>query len=106
VYPNSDRAAAVRAVTPGVRRWQSWSSAKRGEAEVGIEEYLERDRALLGPPELVAATLAADPALAEATDLLVSFVPGVPEPGEHLRLLTDTARQVAPLLGWRPLSDA
>jgi alkanesulfonate monooxygenase SsuD/methylene tetrahydromethanopterin reductase-like flavin-dependent oxidoreductase (luciferase family) len=105
VYPSPDRAAAVRAVTPGVRRWQSWSSARLGEDEVGVEEYLERDGGLVGPPEAVAASLAADPALAAATDLLVSFVPGVPEPDEHLRLLTDTARQVAPLLGWRPLKD-
>ena len=103
VYPNADRAAAVHAVTPGVHRWQSWISAQRGEPELGIEEYLKRDRALIGPPEEVAASLAADPALAAATDLLVSFVPGVPEPDEHLRLLTDTVRQVAPLLGWRPV---
>lgn len=106
VYPNSDRAAAVRAVTPGVHRWQSWTSAQRGEPELGVEEYLERDRALIGPPETIAASLAADPARTAATDLLVSFVPGVPEPDEHLRLLTDTARQVAPLLGWRPLREA
>jgi alkanesulfonate monooxygenase SsuD/methylene tetrahydromethanopterin reductase-like flavin-dependent oxidoreductase (luciferase family) len=102
VYPGPDRAAAVRAVTPGVRRWQSWASSQRREPELGVEEYLERDRSLMGPPETIAASLAADPALAAATDLLVSFVPGVPEPDEHLRLLTDTARQVAPLLGWHP----
>jgi alkanesulfonate monooxygenase SsuD/methylene tetrahydromethanopterin reductase-like flavin-dependent oxidoreductase (luciferase family) len=110
VYPSTDRAAAVRAVTPGVRRWQSWSSTSRageetGEREIGVDEYLRRDGALLGPPEQVAASLAADLALAEVTDLLVSFVPGVPEPDEHLRLLTATAQHVAPLLGWRPLQD-
>ncbi|SDS65083.1 hypothetical protein [Actinoplanes derwentensis] len=43
-----------------------------------------------------------DPALEKITDLLVSFVPGVPELGEHLRLLTTTARDLAPRLGWRP----
>ena len=106
VYPSTDRAAAVRAVSSGVRRWQSWTSAPRGEPALGVEDYLERDRALLGPPETIAAALAADPALTAATDLLVSFVPAVPDPDEHLALLTRTARHVAPLLGWRPLTDA
>ncbi|WP_435131048.1 LLM class flavin-dependent oxidoreductase [Actinacidiphila sp. bgisy144] len=102
VYPHPDRAAAIRAVAPGVRRWQSWASPGGGVAELGIEEYLERDRSLLGPSEAVAESLAADPSLAGTTELLVSFVPGVPEYGEHLRLLAATAREVAPLLGWRP----
>ncbi|BBB02053.1 putative monooxygenase [Actinacidiphila reveromycinica] len=103
VYPHPDRAAAIRAVTPGVRRWQSWAPQRRDVADLGVEEYLERDRSLLGPSEAVAESLAADPSLADATDLLVSFVPGVPDYGEHLRLLAATAQEVAPLLGWRPL---
>ncbi|GGO19279.1 alkanal monooxygenase [Microbispora rosea subsp. aerata] len=102
VYPHPDRAEAVRLVTPGVRRWQSWLSARRDVANLGVEEYLEADHALLGPPETLAAELAADPALRQITDLLVNFVPGVPEFGEHLRLLTATARELAPLLGWHP----
>ncbi|MBL1120031.1 LLM class flavin-dependent oxidoreductase [Streptomyces sp. 110] len=106
VYPHPDRASAIRAVTPGVRRWQSWAAQRRDVAELGVQEYLERDRSLLGPPEAVAESLAADPSLAHVTDLLVSFVPGVPEYDEHLRLLATTAREVAPLLGWRPLQDS
>jgi alkanesulfonate monooxygenase SsuD/methylene tetrahydromethanopterin reductase-like flavin-dependent oxidoreductase (luciferase family) len=102
VYPHPDRAEAVRLVTPGVRRWQSWLSSRRDVANLGVEEYLEADHALLGPPEALAAELAADPALRQVTDLLVNFVPGVPESGEHLRLLTSAARELAPLLGWRP----
>ncbi|WP_432923326.1 LLM class flavin-dependent oxidoreductase [Microbispora sp. CA-135349] len=102
VYPHPDRAEAVRLVTPGVRRWQSWLSSRREVADLGVEEYLEADHALLGPPEALAAELAADPALRQVTDLLVSFVPGVPAFDEHVRLLTAGARELAPLLGWRP----
>ncbi|MET7336910.1 LLM class flavin-dependent oxidoreductase [Nonomuraea sp. NPDC005650] len=102
VYPHPDRAEAIRLVTPGARRWQGWLSAKRDVAGLSVEEYLEADRALLGPPEALAAELAADPALRHITDLLVSFVPGVPEFDEHVRLLAAGAQELAPLLGWRP----
>lgn len=102
VYPHPDREAAVRLVSPGVRRWQSWLSARRDVAGLGVEEYLAADHALLGPSQALAVELAADPALREITDLLVSFVPGVPDFDEHLRLLTAGARELAPLLGWRP----
>ncbi|GAA3300203.1 LLM class flavin-dependent oxidoreductase [Dactylosporangium vinaceum] len=103
VYPHRDRAAAVDLVTPGVRRWQRWLPAQRNVAGLGVEEFLAADRALVGPAEHIAAELAGDPALAQCTDLLVSFVPGVPDYAEHVRLLTATAQELAPLLGWKPL---
>ncbi|MGE0221291.1 LLM class flavin-dependent oxidoreductase [Mycolicibacterium sp.] len=102
VYPHPDRAEAVRLVTPGVRRWQSWSTHGDPRSTETVEQYLAADRALLGPGAELADELATDPALRHVTDLLVSFVPGVPEHDEHLRLLDDTARELAPLLGWRP----
>jgi alkanesulfonate monooxygenase SsuD/methylene tetrahydromethanopterin reductase-like flavin-dependent oxidoreductase (luciferase family) len=105
VYPHPDRAEALRLVTPGVHRWQSWLSARREVAGLSVEEYLEADNALLGPPEELAAGLATDPALRHATDLLVSFVPGVPGFDEHVRLLTAGAQELAPLLGWRPAPE-
>jgi alkanesulfonate monooxygenase SsuD/methylene tetrahydromethanopterin reductase-like flavin-dependent oxidoreductase (luciferase family) len=98
VYPHPDRAEAVRLVTPGVRRWQSWLSARRDVVGLSVEQYLEADHALLGPPEEIAASLAADPALRHTTDLLVNFVPGVPDFDEHVRLLTSTARELIPAL--------
>ncbi|MCQ8187623.1 LLM class flavin-dependent oxidoreductase [Streptomyces rugosispiralis] len=102
VYPHRDGASAIRAVTPGVSRWQSWGSRRRDDIELSVEEYLERDRSLLGPAGAIAESLAADPSLTGITDLLVSFVPGVPEFDEHIRLLTATAREIAPRLGWHP----
>ncbi len=104
VYPHPDRAEALRRVTPGVRRWQSWSP-RAAARELDVDAYIETDGALLGPSEQIAAALAADPALRDITDLLISFVPGVPDHTEHLRLLTAGARELAPLLGWHSSSQ-
>lgn len=104
VYPHSDIAEAVRQVTPGVHRWQSWTTTGDDRAHTSVEQYLADDHALLGPPGALAAELAADPALAGITDLLVSFVPGVPEQAEHQRLLRSAAGDVAGALGWTPAS--
>ncbi|MFC3493829.1 LLM class flavin-dependent oxidoreductase [Glycomyces rhizosphaerae] len=95
VYPHPDRDEALRLVVPGVRR-------RTPAADLPIEEYLARDPVFLGPPDRIASELAADPALRQATDLLVSFAPGVPDLPEHVRLLTAAATELAPRLGWRP----
>lgn len=106
IYPHPDPAEARRLVAPGVRRWQSWTT-KGGDRRPGdVDRYLADDHALLGPPRELAAGLAADPALAGITDLLVSFVPGVPEPDEHVRLLRSAAHDVAGALGWTPAPPA
>lgn len=102
VYPHPDRTEALRLVTPGVLRWQGWSTHGDPRRTDSVEQYLASDHALVGPSGELADALAADPALREATDLLVSFVPGVPDHDEHLRLLEVTARHLAPRLGWRP----
>jgi alkanesulfonate monooxygenase SsuD/methylene tetrahydromethanopterin reductase-like flavin-dependent oxidoreductase (luciferase family) len=101
VYPHRSRREAIRLMTPGVRRWQTWHSNK-ALAEAGVEDYLALDGALLGPGDAIAEALAADPALVGVTDLLVSFVPGVPGFSEHVRLLASSAHDVAAALGWRP----
>jgi alkanesulfonate monooxygenase SsuD/methylene tetrahydromethanopterin reductase-like flavin-dependent oxidoreductase (luciferase family) len=102
VYPHPDRDEALRLVTPGVRRWQKWSTHGDPRRTDTVEQYLATDHALIGPGGELADALAADPALRDATDLLVSFVPGVPEHDEHLRLLKAGAQDLAPRLGWRP----
>ncbi|MGD0699221.1 MAG: LLM class flavin-dependent oxidoreductase [Trebonia sp.] len=102
IYPHRSRRDAIQLMTPGVRRWQAWHTNK-ALAKASAEEYLALDRALIGPADGIAEALAADPALAGVTDLLVSFVPGVPDFGEHVRLLESSARDVAAALGWDPL---
>lgn len=101
VYPHPDRDEALSLVAPGVHRHQH--SLSTG---LSIEEYLTRFRALLGPPDRIAVELATDPALRQATDLLVTIAPGVPDFAEHLRLLTAAATELAPRLGWHPASTA
>jgi alkanesulfonate monooxygenase SsuD/methylene tetrahydromethanopterin reductase-like flavin-dependent oxidoreductase (luciferase family) len=106
VYPHPDPDAAVREVTPGIRRWTAWAPELSGMGSVGVAEYLRRDHTLLGSPNHIAAQLQSDPVLSESSDLLVSFVPGVPDFDEHVRLLTTTANDVAPQLGWSPAQAA
>ena len=106
VYPHKDRRTAINAVTAGVRRWQTWLPPERGVAGLSVEEFITQDQTLIGPAESIAEGLAADPALVHVTDLLVSFVPGVPDFAEHVRLLTAAAQDIAPLLGWHPADAA
>ena len=103
VYPDADRGTALRKLTPGARRWQSWFSAlgRSGVDEVTPEEYLVRDHTRFGPADQIAASLAEDPGVASATELLVSFPPAVPSFDEHRRLLEETANGVAARLGWQ-----
>jgi alkanesulfonate monooxygenase SsuD/methylene tetrahydromethanopterin reductase-like flavin-dependent oxidoreductase (luciferase family) len=59
-----------------------------------------------GDPDAVAEAVLADPGLSIA-DELVLFLPPAFDLGENVRLLTDLARTVAPVLGWTPSnSDA
>lgn len=106
VYPDADRDRALRVLEPGARRWQSWIGKAHGDrpgiADLSPEEYLFGDRTRFGPAKEVADGLAADVALRSATDLLVSFVPAVPDVEEHERLLRSVATDVAPRLGWSP----
>jgi len=102
VYPDRDRASALAKLVDGARRWQSWLAdlGRPGVADVSPEEYLVRDHTRFGSAEEIASSLAADPGVAAATELLVSFPPAVPELAEHRRLLEAVATDLAPRLGW------
>lgn len=103
LYPHPDAEAAVRALAPGVRRWQAWAPEQADTAAQDVRDYLHHDYTLYGHPDHCAAQLDSDPAVRASTDLLVSFVPAVPDHQEHLRLLTTTANDVASQLGWHPV---
>jgi hypothetical protein len=104
VYPHRSREQALSKLVDGARRWQSWFGAlgRAGVSDVTPEEYLVKDHTRFGTAHDIAAGLAADPGVAAATELLVSFPPAVPAIDEHRRLLEATATEVAPRLGWRP----
>ena len=102
VYPDRDRASALAKLVDGARRWQSWLAdlGRPGVADVSPEEYLVRDHTRFGSAEEIASSLVADPGVAAATELLVSFPPALPELAEHRRLLEAVATDLAPRLGW------
>ena len=107
VYPDRDRDTALEKLAPGARRWQSWFGALGREEVAGVtpDEYLVRDHTRFGTADDIAEGLAADPAVAAATELLVSFPPATPDLAEHRRLLEATATDLAPALGWRRASE-
>lgn len=102
VYPATSRDDALGRLTEGARRWQSWFSAlgRSGVDEVTPEEYLVRDHTRFGTASDIADSLAEDPGVEAATELLVSFPPAVPPFDEHRRLLEETANGIAARLGW------
>jgi hypothetical protein len=85
---------AGSAGSPPNAKWQDCPSRNTWRATTPCTDQRTRSSAL-----------AAYPSLRHVTDLLVSFVPGVPDFDEHVRLLTATAREVAPRLGWRPAPE-
>jgi putative FMN-dependent luciferase-like monooxygenase len=70
-----------------------------GVAEAELAGYLDLH---IGTPEQVLATLAADPILARATDIVFQPHPVDPPHAIVLRSLELTATEVAPALGWKP----
>ncbi|MFK4761517.1 LLM class flavin-dependent oxidoreductase [Microbacterium sp. ZW T5_45] len=107
VYPDVDRAQALSRLVDGAQRWQSWLGAlgRTEAASVSPEEYLVRDHSRFGDAASIADGLALDAGVEAGTELLVSFPPASPSFDEHKRLLTATAQDVAPLLGWHPHID-
>ena len=55
----------------------------------------------LGTPDEIVASLAADPALAEADSLTITL-PAVGGVDSHRRILQVVAAEIAPRLGWTP----
>ncbi|MGO2660293.1 LLM class flavin-dependent oxidoreductase [Mycetocola reblochoni] len=104
VYPDASREQALAKLVDGAARWQSWFGALGRSEAAGVspEEYLIRDHSRFGVVEDIAAGLAADAGVAEASELLLSFPPASPSLTEHKRLLSASAEQLAPLLGWIP----
>ncbi|MFJ6138874.1 LLM class flavin-dependent oxidoreductase [Kitasatospora sp. NPDC092286] len=107
VYPVADRATAVRDLAPGARSWLAqaateWAGRDLAATESDDDALLRRHDIHAGPVEAVTAGLAADPALALATDLIVQFQPGLPSFGSAVGALEAIATRVAPALGLRP----
>jgi alkanesulfonate monooxygenase SsuD/methylene tetrahydromethanopterin reductase-like flavin-dependent oxidoreductase (luciferase family) len=77
----------------------------RFPAGLDAEGYLQRLHAFYGHPEEVAEALAAERVLPVATDLLAQFNPGLPTQAAALHALELIATEVAPALGWSPVTE-
>ena len=103
VVPAASRDDALAALGVSLRA----SAARSGRGDVpasGAEVAAVADRlnTKYGTTAEIAAALAADPAVALATDLIIGFSPLVPDPAEAERLLTTVTTELAPALGWSP----
>ena len=103
IYPAADRATALAEVRAGVLR-EMEPRIKRGQLAAGLplERYCAAMNLAYGHPEEIAATLGADRVLLHTTDLILQFNPVKPPLNQALRMLEQTATQIAPALGWQP----
>jgi len=99
VYPAADRATAHAELRAGALR-QAQSLVRSGRLPSGLseDETFARMNLFYGHPEEVAAALARDQVLAEATDLIVQVDPGRLSHEQTLVALQRLAREVAPAL--------
>ncbi|MBO0701897.1 MAG: LLM class flavin-dependent oxidoreductase [Candidatus Dormibacteraeota bacterium] len=105
-YPSVDRATAIAELGAELRLQAELQNEQRKRAslppDMTAESYAASGAYHLGSSEEVAASLAADPALAWATDLLFQVGQVGPGPALTRRALERLALEVAPRLGWRP----
>ncbi|WP_435591499.1 putative FMN-dependent luciferase-like monooxygenase [Nocardia sp. bgisy118] len=100
VFVADDHESATRLAERGALRFlEHLRAAGIPEFAESVEEVL-RD-SYVGTPDEVAAALAADTAVADATDLIVQIHPVDPDQRASLRSIELIAAEVAPCLGWR-----
>jgi len=107
VYVAETRAQALADAEPGMRRHAEVLSKRSNVplVDASLDELIARSDLHIGTPEDVIRSLQADPTLAPATDLTLQVHPVDPEPDKTLRSFELIAREVAPALGWRPLTS-
>ena len=105
VYPAADQSAALAELRTGVMQ-SAELMVKQGNLPPGLdlEGYCQRMHIAYGHPAEVAATLAADRILPYTTDLILQFNPVKPPLAQSIQMLEQIATQIAPALGWQPMS--
>jgi alkanesulfonate monooxygenase SsuD/methylene tetrahydromethanopterin reductase-like flavin-dependent oxidoreductase (luciferase family) len=103
VVPASSREAALRALGESLQE----SAARQGRTDAPatpaeVAAVAERGNTKYGTAQQIADELAADPAVALSTDLILGFNPLVPALDESHRLLEIVTSELAPALGWSP----
>ncbi|KOX27233.1 monooxygenase [Streptomyces sp. NRRL F-4707] len=105
VFPAKDRRTALRHIGDDVHR-AALRMAEHGAFPEGLgaEEALRRFHAFHGSPEEIVAAFRREKVLPLATDLITQFNPAVPDHDATVRALELIATEVAPALGWSPVS--
>ncbi|MBO0746203.1 MAG: hypothetical protein J2P43_14380, partial [Candidatus Dormibacteraeota bacterium] len=105
-YPSVDRATAISELDAELRLQAELENERRRRAalvpDVTAETYAASGAYHLGSSEEVVESLARDPALRWATDLLFQVGQVGPGHARTRRALERLALEVAPRLGWRP----
>ena len=105
VYPAADKRTAMAHLDAGVVEYVQ-SMIDRGFFPKGLTRYAYYARTHIhyGTPEEVVASLQSDVVLPHTTELICQVHPGHPTPAQMLTALERTAREVAPALGWSPVT--
>lgn len=103
IYPARDKQTALAHVREDVLR-MARASTQPGRFPPGesLEQVCARLHLYYGHPDEVAEGLRSDRIMPYATDLIVQFSPVIPSLDEAIRILEQTATQIAPALGWQP----
>ncbi|MGW3954165.1 LLM class flavin-dependent oxidoreductase [Streptomyces sp. NPDC004752] len=106
VFPAKDRRTALRQIGDDVHR-AAQRMAEHGAFPRGLDaqEALRRFHTFHGAPEEIVTALRRERVLPVATDLITQFNPAVPDHDAAIRALELIATDVAPALGWRPVTE-
>ena len=98
IYPAASRAEAVDVLAPGARAWSQKMLGGDIWRTMETDRLFARHNIHCGSPDEIVEKLAADEALADATDLLVQVQPGEPGFARTVRALTTIATDIVPAL--------
>jgi hypothetical protein len=106
IYPSGLRAEALEVLEAGTRNWSERMLASDAWRSLDADALLAFHNIYWGPAGQVTEQLAADKALAQATDILVQVQPGEPGFARTVRALATIALDIAPPLGWQTASTS
>jgi len=105
IYLGDDQPSVLKQIGDAMMR-DVGGRIRSGSLPAGLplEEYCRVMHLAYGNPEQVASMLRTDKVLPHTTDLILQFSPCFPPLDQALKMLEQTATQVAPALGWQPAS--
>ncbi len=105
IYLGKDQPSVLKEIGDAMMR-DVGGRIRSGSLPAGLplEEYCRVMHLAYGAPEQVAEMLSHDKVLPHTTDLIVQFSPCFPPLDQAIAMLEAVATQVAPALGWQPLS--